>query len=414
MNIPRKIILSILFLTIGAPHAGMAAPDKPPPPAARTLPFAGFKLSPSLSIKTVYDDNIYTEARRPQGDLATHIAPSLRLERGDRDKSVVFKAGAEQVLYAGDSDDNYLDYNASINAKYRFDKATQWIGFADLRRKHARRGDNFANPDSDAAEPIPYDVMRANSRIIHSIGAWQFRPYAGVTRYEYHNVERIDGTLINQDARDRTEYKLGGQIRYALQKGLKLVFEGHLMPRHYDDGGNAARSSDAATYLAGFHFQPSKSWWIETMGGYMTRDYDKTIYDDIDTYAWRAGLNWRYRDGALARLRLNRSIAEVTENGAGGAIRTDLRADISHPFTPALTGKMGARYKLIDYQGGNGADNGTDDRRDHYHQISAGLTYSLNDAITLDADYAFTALNSNKDSADYQSNSLTTGLNIRF
>jgi hypothetical protein len=406
MIFTRLVGVLVLSMVAAVPAAYA---DKP-----TGLSFGGFKLTPSLSLSATYDDNVYTQEANEKSDIITHIAPALTVQRGAAKRAVVFKAGAEQALYAQDSENNYLNYSASLKGRYQFDTQTSWDGFADYRRLHARRGDTLADPLNDASEPLPFDVMRAHMRLIHRLNDWELRPFAGIARYDYQDGRRQNGMVIDQDGRDRNEIKLGGQIRYALAKGFKLIFESHVMPHHYDEGGADARDSSGNSYMAGFEYRPSKSLWTEFMAGYLARTYDRAQYDDIDTVGFRGGVNWRYGDDHMFRLRLNRGTAEITETGAGGAIRTDLSASLSHQLTNDLTGELGAHYKLLDYQGGQGADNGRDDRKDHSYKLSAGLSYTLSDDITLQADYAHIDFDSNRAAAEYTNNIFSTGLRFDF
>src|SRR5690606_1055549 len=102
-------------------------------------------------------------------------------------------------------------------------------------------------------------------------------------------------------------------------------------------------------------------------------------------------------------------IAEVTDAGVGGALRTGFLAQISKNFTPEWLGEAAFRYIRRDYEGGLGSTDGSEDRKDDYFKISFNTEYALTKYLTLLATFSRADNHSNRDTAEYNEKILMIG-----
>lgn len=371
-----------------------------------------FLMQPSISVTEEYDDNIYAQETNEQDDFITTISPKIVAKLTDTPHRLQFSAGLDQVLYAEDSDDNFLNYNAGVTGRYYADKTMYFDGLADYRHLHSRRGDDQANPTNDASEPLPYNVSRVKTSMTKNIDRFRLQPALGYVRYDFENVRRKNGALIDQNFRDRDEYELGGRLSYLTGEDMSVFTDLQYNPREYDDNSAVERDSDGGSYLAGIRYTP-ENIVAELAAGYMDRDYDRNVYEDIDTYDIAARFDYTYAPNSQVKLSFNRAISEVTDGNVGGAIRSDVRAAVTKELTTDLVGHVRGAYINSAYEGGNGADDGGD-REDDYYEAGAGLTYTLRENVALTANYIYGKNQSNRDTSDYDNNSILFGVKIGY
>ncbi|HBU97826.1 outer membrane beta-barrel protein, partial [Thalassospira lucentensis] len=79
------------------------------PPEDTGIRMGRFVISPNVSVRERFDDNIYLTDDAPTSDVITEIAPRLRLQSEWRYLKLYMGAGAELGFYADSDDDNYQD-----------------------------------------------------------------------------------------------------------------------------------------------------------------------------------------------------------------------------------------------------------------------------------------------------------------
>ena len=408
------LAVSVLALAVAAVGTPAWAQDDEAA-AGRGIKSGSLVFKPSLLITAESNDNIYTEDTNEESDVVTKITPKVVVDTVTAPSKLQFVASATERLYADNSDDNRFDYTLGVNAGADLSDAVKWDGSVDHRRLHNDRGDDQTNPLSDATKPTVYNVTRAKTSLTVESGAVTFKPRLGLQSFNYKDYTRLNNTVVDQDFRDRDEYTVGGRLGYDLKNDFTVFVDGEFNPRNYDVSSATERSSDGGSYLAGFTYKPSKDMKAELAAGYMNREYDKgTVYEDVDTFDASAMWEWAFEEGSKVKATYERSVVEVTDTGVGGAKRNDFRVIVDKKLTDKLSGDAEARYINTDYQGGNGATSGTEDREDDQYLLGVGLDYALTEQVSLTADYNYTNRDSNLNTADYDRNVFMLGVKFEY
>lgn len=370
-------------------------------------------IRPSLTVTEIFDDNIYTEENNENDDFITRVKPQVIIDAADKPNIFRLTAGLTQEFYGDDSDDDRLDYNVGVRGRTKFQDNVQWDGMADFRKLHSDRGDDETNPANDAKEPPEYNVGRVTTSLEAKHDTLTFKPRLGLTHYNFEDYSRTNNTLVDQDVRDRNEYGFGGRISHNISGETSVFVDGEFQPRNYSDSTATRRDSDGGSYLAGVRYEGS-AVKAELALGYMDREYDVAVYEEIDALDAEASLDWSIDSATQFKASVGRNIAEVTDANVGGAVRTDFRTSLSHDFTEQWEGRLKARYRTSDYQGGNGASSGTSDREDDFVEAGAALDYKLSERITFTADYTYGNNDSNLNTADYDRNVFMLGVKLEY
>lgn len=388
--------------------------EKAPAKAPKGYMVGNVRVKPTIAVTEEYNDNIYTEENNEVGDYITRIVPKIAAELENSPHQLKLNAGLEQVFYADETQNHHLNFDASLSDRFNFDKTSYINANLGYRKRHSLPGDDDANPGADAGEPIPYSMYDAGLRFSKDFGALDIVPNATFRRYEFQNVRRIDGVMLDQGYRDRDEFSFGGRANLELNKQYKAFIDADFKPIDYLQSSATERDSDGGNYLAGLRWSPDKTLSLEAGLGYLNRKYDTAGYDDIGTLGATVSFVFAPKPGTKATFDYDRSIIEVTDTGVGGAIRDDLKASFSKDLTDLWSGRLTARYANTDYEGGLGSTSGTEDREDDYYSVGAGLSYDLTQSVAFTADYTYGNNQSNRDTADYDQNVFLLGVKAGF
>src|SRR5690606_37233087 len=115
-------------------------------------------------------------------------------------------------------------------------------------RLHAERGDNDADPTAVAEKPIAYDRYRLRTSVRRDLGGWSLEPRAEYLRHDYDDGMRLNGTVIEQDARDRHDYTGGARLTYRPDKIFSFYTDAEFTGREYDMDTGGDRDSDGGSY----------------------------------------------------------------------------------------------------------------------------------------------------------------------
>jgi len=372
------------------------------------------RFLPSVNVSQAYDTNIYTTEDNETADYLTRVIPQVKIETISLPYSLELNGKLEQVWFADETQNHYLNFGASAKYRYRLDSDTTWDAFASIARLHEMPGDDEADPAGDASEPLPVNALRAHMSMRKEFDAFNMgfnlSPRMGVSNRDYISVRAQDGTMLDQGGRSRGEFMTGGRFGFRASKTTEVFFDGEYTPRGYKRDGLIARDSDGWHGLAGFKYKPSDAFLVEMAAGYMARDYKADVYDDIHAPDLALRASWNYAPESKVSLAYNRSINEVTEFGAGGSVVDDVKLAVTQQLLEDVSAKIEGRYRYADYHGGNGADNGTEDRADEYYGLSFGLQYNMTERTSLHADYTFGRNSSNESDAEYTQNVFLLGL----
>lgn len=410
MNLNRSACVYALMITCAFVQAVQAADSND-----HGMSAGGFIFKPAITIAQEYSDNIYTEESGEDGDFTTHIKPELTIKKTDIGQNrLQVNLGGEQVLYADDSDNDYLNYHAGLQTRYVFNPRTSWEVAAEYRHSNSKRGDNDADPAAVAAEPLENDRMSLRTSVVQKIGAFTLTPRLSYIHLDFEDGRRINGTVIEQDTRDRDEYMAGTRLSYPINKWAEIFADGEFGAFDYDESTIQNRDSDGGSYLVGMRYRPSKALLIEGAAGYMDRNYDDPTFDSVGTWDATARLDYTYIPDGMIKLRANRSIVEVTDATVGGAVRSSMTASISYPAFEDTTLSLDLRYNNTVYEGGLGSSDGSEDREDHYYSVGLSTEYAVSEFAKMLANYHFGRNDSNQDTSEYSENVFMVGLKIGF
>ncbi len=192
----------------------------------------GFTVFPQASVAGKYDDNIYATDVNETDDFITELATSVFVESNWSRHALNFNAGATQYIYSDNTDENRFDWNVGADALLDVTRDTQIRGALAYRQLHEDRGDPSA--PAAASEPTEYSLLTGTASVDHKFNRMTARISGSYNEYDFKDVVATTGAVIDQDARDRSQYEEALRIGYDVSPDTNVYIQGSLNQRDYD------------------------------------------------------------------------------------------------------------------------------------------------------------------------------------
>jgi hypothetical protein len=213
--------------------------------------------------------------------------------------------------------------------------------------------------------------------------------------------------VIDQDNRDRDEFRFGGKAEYAVSPDTALFLAVMGNKKDYDLA-IAGRDSDGYTATVGANFELSQVIRGSLEGGYMKQSYDNPIYTDIDGFNALGHVEWFPTQLTTVTFTGARTIEESVAVGSQGYIAGTVGASIDHELLRNVLLSAQATYEKDDYR--------SIDRNDKRTGFNASATYLMNRNVGLVLSYSFLKQDSKGTarSSSFDDNKIAASLALQF
>lgn len=374
---------SMFWIGVGYRFGGNETADGQPValsfgPDGDGVRLGSFVLLPELAISETYNDNIFATETGEIDDFLTTISPSVALN-SDWDDHLFNVWGLADIVRYGDNDaEDHEHYSLGADGRYDISGDTNLFGGGAYTRDIE---DRDSPDDVNGSEPTELTVQNAYAGGFHRFGAPAVRLGGTATVYDFDDTPAAAGT-INNDDRDRNVYTGGIWAGYQAPDAPEFWVQYALDIRDYDqqrDDFGFARSSDGYRALAGINVEIGTDIEGTAYIGYMKQDYDDGRLSDIGTGTYGGSIDWSITPATRASGYVDRVIGETTLINASGSIDTTYGLAASQQITEDLRADTGFAFTTSEYQGVS--------RDDNYVSVNVGMSYSLTEAFSLDAEY---------------------------
>ena len=207
-----------------------------------------FQLTPSLTVRGEYNDNIFGSADDEESDFITTISPGLELIQRTQRLDLRAAAKVSPFFYADNSDWNDVDQNYRGSVGYRI---------SELTRINANAG---------------YDISNRPDRELETTGL-----------------------VYSNDRRNRQDYGLG--FDHTLSEKTAMAFSLRYMQDNWDDDVDSDRQ-DLDMYSAVLQFTHDLSQWLHSTIGRINFGFTRYEYDasDINYYFTTIGFQHHFSE----------------------------------------------------------------------------------------------------------------------
>lgn len=258
----------------------------------QSVPFGSFVLVPTLTLKTVSDDNIYSSASEEVSSFSQIVNPNLAFSAQDR--SNIYKAvyNLNAAGFANDSNDSYADQTFDLNAhvepssRFRFDAGLAYKMLHDDRGTTAS-GKSLADIRK-IGEVDKYDVSGVRGGFEY--GAKTARGLIVFTADMAQKRYSRDGTAKGKD-NDTLTTLLG--LRAKVWPMTTLLIDYEFTDTNYktdvSNGGTADVKDDRI--LAGVSWEATAQTTGKLRVGNSARQVDGSA--EISKLTWDLGVVWK-------------------------------------------------------------------------------------------------------------------------
>lgn len=322
---------------------------------SETLPegirFGQFLILSTGEVRTIFEDNVYGTSENRISDFSVSLKPRIRALSQFGRHVLNFDFGGEFVKYANESKNDYIDGFASADGELHINHAHTITFGLITDYRHERRLARLNPREAREKTPIWHNgahlgLTRDAGRLSASIGATY-------DRWDFDDVEAIDGGTIDQDFRDTTIYASDLKLKYRFSPGYS--FETKIRGLRTIKPDSDTRSSNSWGYdlTAGLNgeFSPLFHWSLS--GGYGFRDFDDPSIEDSSGWLFEARAKYLPRQWlqftAFARQSFvpTESATDALVLELGGETQIEARRDLIFTF--------GGAYQHTDSEGEFGA-----------------------------------------------------------
>jgi hypothetical protein len=381
-----------LVLHVGSSTAAMAAqaptstslgPDYDP----LGVPLGGFRLFPSLTVATTFDDNIRRTEVNTVSDAIFRITPIIALRSLWAQHALNFTATSSTFLYSKYSSENITTYD--INADGRVDVLSdlRLTGQVGVTRQYLLR--SSVELPLDAANPLPYTIGRADASAEYQSAQFGVQVGVAFDQYRYGALAMLDGT--ETDWADQNHNVIGPHARvlYQFQDGYAAYVEAIYEKRDFEmavDRYGFDRSSKGYRVRGGVTAMLTNLIQGEAFVGYLDQQYVAPL-EDISGLDFGAALDWSLTPLTTLRLFAARAINDTTYAGVSGIDDRTINFSVDHSLLRNLVVRANVGYTNSNFEGSS--------RTDQTFNAGAGGEYFLNRYLSLALRYDFQKRDSN-------------------
>jgi hypothetical protein len=365
----------------------------------------GFTVYPRLTLSADRDDNIYATAIAEQTDTIWRVKPEAAVRSNWSRHALGLYALASFNRYADSSSENTEEYTLGVNGRLDIERGSNLSGalqYQELTEARTSPTSPFAS-----ATPVEYTQVTANLNGVKEFNRLRLLGSFDSKIYDYADTRNIIGGVIDQDTRDRDEFRFGGKAEYAVSPDTALFVAAIGNKKDYDLA-TAGRDSDGYTATVGANFELSQAIRGSLEGGYMKQSYDNPAFADIDGFNALGRVEWFPTELTTVTLNGARTIEEAVAVGAQGYIAATIGAGIDHELLRNVLLSAQANYEDDDYR--------SIDRSDKRTGFNASATYLVNRNVALVLSYSFLKQESSGSdrSSSFDDNKIGASLALQF
>lgn len=339
-------------------------------------------LFPQLDLTGQYDDNIFATSSNKKNDFIGLISPSVRLNSDWSNHALNFSSGATIGKYKTFSGENFEDFFFSGGGRVDVRRSTNVYGSAGYTRSHESRGD----PDNvGGAEQTILSVVDPKAGVFHSFGRLSVRADGLYRMVDYDDVTAVGGGVINNDDRDRDEFRGIGTIAYEVSPRVNTFVRGSYNTVEYDsrlDDGGFIRDNDGFEVVAGAGLDITGLVFGNVFAGYISQSYDEPRFPTISGVGFGADVTWNVTPLTTLKALIERTVRQTTSTtGGAGILQSQFGGSVDHELLRNLILSASGTLTLDEFEG--------IDRDDGVYSVGASARYLINRYLRVSLGYNF-------------------------
>lgn len=365
-----------------------------------------FLLLPSLEADIAYSNNVFATEEDEKSDRFLRVAPQVQLRsRFDRHE-LNFEGQLERFAFDRFTNDDRLDGNVAVDSRVDVRRGLEFTS----RASYTDRAEDRGSPDVEqGVRPTDTRTWSATLGSRLQQGRMIYQGGFNIDTLDFSNNRTASGRVINNQGRDRVEYRGDVRVAYEIFPNYYAVAKGTANWRDYENpisGTTRTRSSNGYRAEAGVGVDVTEVIRGDFLVGYFTQDYDDPSFRDPGGFSVQARFNWTPSRMTVVVPSLERSVQETVSGTASGIVRTALGLTVRHEVARnfVLTGIGNVAYE--DYAG-------SDQESWNYEARVRGI-YALNRELYVGGEARYRSRDSNIDGQSYKQATFTFRIGLQY
>ena len=336
-----------------------------------------------------YRSNLFASTTNETSDSFAVIAPSIDLNTTWSRHEVGVSASAEHTEYVDTGSESATDYAA--RAFGRLDATSNLTLVGAVRGDHTNEPRAAAASDPTALAPVEVDRIGGEAGADYENGRIRLRGRLSADSYDYADSPLANGTVLDQDFRNRED--LGGSLRvsYAPQRDWAVFVESNVTDRSYDapaTPGLRNRDSQGRTLRVGTNFELPILLRGDIAVGYHQYEYDDPAADDVDGLSVQGNANWFVTQLTTVSASASRSVIDPGLQNSASATQTAAGVTVDHELRRNWLIDAGLDVSSYDFE--------DIDRKDDRYDLHVGTLWKVNRNMAVRLAYRYTDQDSNQ------------------
>lgn len=375
-----------------------------------------FMLHPGVQLTGEYTDNALfssekSEVDTVESDIIYHLRPYLSAQSNWSRHSLNLSAAADIARYDDLGVRDYEDY--LFGATGRIDVRTRSFLTYGLDYMMLHEDLNARNSEQ-GIEPTEYTLTGGEVGYDHTFNRLSLSGEASLRRLNYDNARRDDGSVIDNQDRDRDLVELSLRAGYQFQTGRQLFARWSGSSVSYDrklDRNGFERDGEGQQIDAGLDFEISGKLTGDVFVSYAERQFDDPGLASVNGWGGGAGLHWMATQLTSVNLSAGTGVEDTTSATSAGYLRTFYSLRVDQELRRNLQLNGFASYGHNDYEVLPDAPPGARSSDDVW-RFGIGFNWFLNRFVFFNLSYAYEKLDSNVPTDDYDVNRVWFGLTL--
>jgi hypothetical protein len=366
------------------------------------IPFGAFRLFPSLTLGTSYDDNIKRQESQALSDVFFTISPTAILRSQWSQHALNLSASSETLAYTKYSSEDITNYTFRGDGRIDVLRSFRILANASYGQLHVLR----SAPDLTltATSPLPFSQTHADVTAEYQPADLGIAVGLTFDHFDYGSVDLAGGGFTDWNDQNRDIIQPHARVSYQFSPGYQAYVEGIYDERDFDlpvDRSNFDRSSHGYRVRGGVATPISHLLQGSVFVGYLDQRFIDPL-PDVSGLDFGADVAWYVTQLTTIRLAGERLVNDTTFAGASAMEDSTVRVSVDHEFLRNLLLHASVSYTDSRFRG-----IGRDDR---IIDAGVGADYFMNPYLSAGARYAHQSRDSDDLGQSFSDNIFTVGI----
>jgi hypothetical protein len=365
-----------------------------------------FMLFPSLRAGVQYNDNIFAEPAGRTADAVFGLRPQMLARSLWQRHSLTARVEGHFGIHAENGSEDFEDAEADLRGRIDIAEGSRLLAGINAARAHESRD---SPDDARGATPTVFYRIAPELRFEQRVNRVSFRLGAALEALDFQDVAGAGGATINEDDRDRVQWRVEGRVGWDVNTGVQAFVGGLYDRRDYDlalDDNGFNRDSQGYGVHGGVIVEVTGTVSAEAYLGYRRQSYDDPALPDIGGVAGGLNVIWAPTKLTTVTLTGERTVEEATQRGGSGYLSSVLSATVDHELRRNVVISLSGRYQHRRYEG--------IDRRDDVWRAGASVDYLMSRQFRLRAGYTHVTRDSTLPAEGFESNMIYVNLHADY